>query len=270
MNHLSMNRPLTGKRRVCCHNTALYELRLLAKLLDEAKLRGYCQDNPCRSLQIRKEPPKVKPEILEADIQLIRARLKSEPEWMRVSFEIAIHHGTRLRATSVSLASDIDEGFRSITFHEKGQKVFTVPLHPKLVPLIMRLKAAGQARTCDIPMDASKQWTRFFRQIGRPKYCFHCTRVTVITRLCRSGVPEAKAMKFVGHSSTLIHRVYQRLRSDDLCCCHLDQGSVTELGMESKPALPFNQPPVLQSPPDDSCATHRLSSDGSLEPPKAA
>lgn len=44
--------------------------------------------------------------------------------------------------------------------------------------------------------------------------------MTVITRLARSGVPEAKAMKFVGHASTEIHRIYQRLSVDDLACCH--------------------------------------------------
>jgi hypothetical protein len=49
--------------------------------------------------------------------------------------------------------------------------------------------------------------------------CFHCTRVTVITRLCRANVSESQAMRFVGHASETIHRVYQRLRAEDVSAC---------------------------------------------------
>jgi len=73
--------------------TALFEIKLMAMLMDEAKRRGYCHENPCREVKEKKHPPKVKPEITEADIGLILRELEAEPEWMRLSFSIAILHG---------------------------------------------------------------------------------------------------------------------------------------------------------------------------------
>lgn len=208
-----------GRPRVS-HNTALYELKFMSQLLDEAIRRGYCLDNPCRRLGIKKQPIKPKPEITGQDIALILRELAQEPEWMGVSFRIAILHGTRLQATSVHLRDDIDLTTRRITFHEKGGKVFTVPLHEDLVTMVQQLRSAGAVRTCIIPKGASKRWRQFFDRIGRPQYCFHCCRVTVITRQARSGVSEGKAMRYVGHASTEIHRVYQRLKVEDLSACH--------------------------------------------------
>lgn len=45
--------------------------------------------------------------------------------------------------------------------------------------------------------------------------CFHCTRVTFITRGARAGVPESAMMKMVNHASKEIHRIYQRLADAD-------------------------------------------------------
>jgi integrase len=202
------------------HNTALFEIKIMAMILDEAKRRGFCHENPCRNLKLKKNKPDPKLVITEADIELIRRELLAEPEWMRVSFEIAILHGTRLRATCINLERDVDWKTRRITFHEKGGKIFTVPIHPELLPVLEKLKASGRTTTCDIPKDASKKWRRFFKRIGRKDYCFHCCRVTVITRLAQSGVSEAKAMKYVGHACTEIHRQYQALSVEDLACCH--------------------------------------------------
>lgn len=49
-----------------------------------------------------------------------------------------------------------------------------------------------------------------------PHLCFHCTRVTVITKMARAGVPMAVAMAYVLHSSSLVHKIYQRLGIADL------------------------------------------------------
>ena len=65
---------------------------------------------------------------------------------------------------------------------------------------------------------ASKEWWKFFKAIGlhQKGVCFHCTRVTVISRLIRAGASENKVQKIVHHASTEIHRIYQRIGVDDL------------------------------------------------------
>lgn len=189
--------------------------------IDEAIRRCYCEQNPCRKLGWSKDRPSEKPAITDEDIALIGRELEVEPEWMKISFQISIHHGTRLRATQVHLDNDVDWVRTTVTLHEKGGNTYTVPLHPALVTLFTKLKSAGCVRACELPYNPSKKWRQFFNRINRPQYCFHCCRVTVITRLARNNVPENLAMKFVGHRSTDVHRVYQKLRPDDLHICHV-------------------------------------------------
>lgn len=71
----------------------------------------------------------------------------------------------------------------------------------------------------------SQIWTRFFKRHGLSKrysfLCSHCFRVTAVTRLARANVSEAKAMRYVGHASEDIHRIYMRLQATDVAeCCH--------------------------------------------------
>jgi integrase len=221
--------------QACAHNTALGDVRLLALILDEAIRLGYAEKNPCRRIGLKRHGAKLKPEFSDVEIALVRRELMHQPEWMRVSFEIAIRHGTRLRATSIALDTDVDASFETVTFHEKGHKTFTVALHPDLRPLFQELKAKGRERTCVIPSNASKYWMKFFQRIGKPQFCFHCCRVTVISRMARQGIPEHLAQKFTGHASTEIHRRYQRLRVEDLAGCH-KAGSFPSLA--TKPVLP--------------------------------
>jgi hypothetical protein len=206
------------------YNTALQELRFLGRLLKEAVRRGYCIANPLASMGLKKDPPKEKPEITDAEVSLIRRKLKDEPEWMRVSFEIATYQGCRLSETQVPF-SRINFEAGTIQFHVKRGKVFTTRLHPKLVPLLTKLKSRGLKQTCTLPQMAAKDWHWFFhgrdepghhRPAFLPHLCFHCTRVTVITKMARAGVPMAQAMAYVGHANSLIHRIYQRLLPADV------------------------------------------------------
>ena len=233
--HRWRQRPDDDRVRAGCHNTALGDLKLLGIVIDEAIRLEFCDRNPCRKTGLKKRPAKEKPEITDADIAMILEELKQEPEWMSTSFQIAIAHGTRLRATSIDLNRDVDWERWNVTFHEKGAKVFTVPLDDRLRPLFARLRGEGRHQTCDLPKDASKQWRRFFNRIGRPQYCFHCCRVTVITKLARGRVDISRAMKFVGHASTAIHRIYQRLMPEDLTDC---AGALRP----PPPAIPVNLP----------------------------
>ena len=73
--------------------------------------------------------------------------------------------------------------------------------------------------TYDMPAQRARNWHRFFRKIGLPHISFHCTRVTVITRLARAGVPEQQAMRFIGHATLEVHRIYQKLKTGDLSDC---------------------------------------------------
>lgn len=196
-------------------NTVGTEIAYFSRIMVEAVRRGFCPTNPCSRHGLRRSTPKEKREITPEEDAIIREALKAEPEWMRISYEIAMAQGCRLHETSLPL-SDIDEKRRVITFRVKGGRDHGTALHPKLLPLIKRLRDAGRKTTCDLPAQASLRWHEFFKKHGMTHLSFHCTRVTVVTRLARAGVPLAQAMAFVGHSSSLVHRLYTRLRPADL------------------------------------------------------
>jgi len=214
------------------HNTALSELRFLSRVMREAVRREFITASPLERIGVRADPPAEKREMTDADVATIRKALAEQEghlplkdRWMTVCFEIAIHQGCRLRETSLPLA-DIDLERQQIVLHAKGHKVFTTRLHDGLKPLIAELKAAGMERTCELPRMASKAWHWFLK--GRPErnwpavcphVCFHSTRVTVVTRMARAGVPIQQAMAYVGYANQLIHRVYQRLAPQDLQLC---------------------------------------------------
>lgn len=206
-------------RKRVSKNTALCDVRVMAVIMREAVRRGYAETNHCEKLGIMKDPSRQKPEMTDDEIAKIRAELRTRPEWMRISFEIALHQGCRLSETSMSL-SQVDLTRQTITFFAKGRgsglkNVFTTQLHPNLRGLFGRLALEGKDRTCTLPLMAAKEWHSFFREVGLPHLCFHCTRVTVITRMAREGVPISQAMRFVGHASEAIHRIYQRLAAPD-------------------------------------------------------
>jgi integrase len=211
-------------------NTALCEVKGWSIIMREAIRRGYAFGNPCERLGIKKDAPHRPPELTVGEIDKIRAEVLrvegSKPvteRWMTVSFEIALHQGCRLSETQVPMdAIDLDR--RTIRFAAKGRDggephVFTTALHPALIPLVTELQAAGAAFTCRLPRMAAKEWWALRKRIGLEHTKFHSTRVTVITRLARAGVPESQAMAYVGHASQTIHHIYQRLRAEDLSLC---------------------------------------------------
>ena len=141
---------------------------------------------------------------------------------MTVSFEIALHQGCRLRETSVPM-SDVDVTRRTITFRAKGRRgtphVFTTSLHPGLDGLMEQLRKAGARQTCAMPAMAGRLWWSFRQENKLGHTTFHATRVTVVTRLARAGVPIQQAMRFVGHADETVHAIYQKLQADDLSAC---------------------------------------------------
>lgn len=221
--------------KLISRNTTLTEVKVWGIIMREAIRRGFATVNPCSQLGLKRDAPAQKPEMTDAEIATIRASLAAReghlplPErWMTVCFEIAIHQGCRLSETQVPLAAI---GERTIQFTAKGRNgrpnIFTTTLHPGLAPLIAQLRAAKAERTCTLPRMASKDWHDFLHgELGLGHLCFHCTRVTVITRLARAGVPIQQAMRFVGHASEAVHQIYQRLKAEDLSACVAALGSL--------------------------------------------
>jgi integrase len=210
-------KPSSGK--MVSKNTALCDVRVMSVIMREAMRRGYANINPCEKLGIQKDAAKEKREITDEELKIIRRELATRPLWMQTSFEIAIHQGCRLSETALPLER-VDLDRKKITFKAKGRKgsphVFTTALHPGLRPLFEKMKREKAKMTCELPIMAAKEWHFFFKEINLSDLSFHCTRVTVITRLARAGVPISEAMAYVGHASETIHRVYQKLASSDL------------------------------------------------------
>jgi integrase len=210
-------------------NTALCDVKVMSLLMREAVRRGFAMGNPCERLGIQRDPPKEKLALTTEEIAAIRsavqqreAALRPRDRWMTASFEIALHQGCRLRETSVPMDL-VNEIVGTITFHGKGRngqkKIITTALHPALLPLMTQLRADGATHTCQLPRMAAKDWWLLRGELNLRHTCFHSTRVTVVTQLARSNVSEQQAMAYVGHSSRLVHRVYQKLRAGDLSGC---------------------------------------------------
>jgi integrase len=65
-----------------------------------------------------------------------------------------------------------------------------------------------------MPAMPGKAWWKFFRKIKMPHLCFHCTRVTFVTRCYEAGIRQSDVMRLVGHSTYSAHQVYPRLEAD--------------------------------------------------------
>lgn len=226
---------LSGKKT--SYNSALQETRLLGRIMREAIQRGYAESNPCERLGLKRAPAPEKPEITDEEVTKIRTRLERidrhrplAERWRSISFEIALHTGVRHHETGFPL-DRVDWKANTIRLYDaKAKGHYTIPLHPGLRPLLEQLRDAGLKVTCTLPetWESGKFWSRFFRgqkKNGRrtkgfmPHLCFHCTRVTVITRFARAGVPIQQAMAYVHHANVMIHRIYQRLTPADIGRC---------------------------------------------------
>ncbi len=202
------------------HNTAVLELRLLGAVCQEALRRGIIRTNPAYKLGYGIIKGKEKPEFTDDNIRTIRTALKTKPAWMSYAFEIALHTGCRLRETAL-FKDDVDIAGGRLHFRvTKGSKPFTVPLNPAVKGMMEKLFVSDPHRHSlhifDLPANAATYFYDFFDKLGIPGACFHCTRVTVATRLARSGYPLSKALRLLNHSSELIHRTYQRLQPQDV------------------------------------------------------
>ncbi len=240
---------LPGRPKV---QTAVTEMAMLKRVMREAVNRGFAHRNPLDQMELIRPKPREKPEISPDEENIIRAAISQREgqlplteRWMTISFEIAIRHGWRIAETAFPLKR-IDFTTWRVLVHQKGDRWRTVPVHPELRPLFTELHRLGAKVSCVFPKNsvqrASYAWSMLLRGCARdkvvgilPHLCFHCCRVTVISRMARAGVSERLIMEWVGHASTAVHRIYQRVRSDDLEKCILPSGHAIALPPNAAP-----------------------------------
>lgn len=209
----------TGK--TVCRNTAIYDVKFFAQLMEEAKRRKLCASNLLVKLKLIKDDPEEKPEITDAEFQIILPALETLPpekQWMKYSFLIAMQTGCRLGDTRMEkMLWDFERN--TITFLDpKGGKKrnFSVPMPAALRPLLLNIQEKKLQPQLKFQFQPSRKWQHFFHTLRLDHLCFHCLRVTFITRLARRAVPLSHAMRLVNHASTTVHRIYQRLSVDDV------------------------------------------------------
>jgi len=209
-------RTQTDKMKPCNWNTALLELKVLSRILSGAVARAMIQANPCFRLGLRRRNVKRKPEITLIEQKRIEEALRGEAQWMSDCWTIAMCQGFRLAETNCPL-DRIDLDLGTISVIGKGSRVHTAPLHPQVRRIALRARKAGRDSLLDIlPKKASLRWGKFFRKLGLKDVTFHSTRVTVVTRLARSGASKPKVMAYVGHASETVNDVYLRLSAPDV------------------------------------------------------
>jgi site-specific recombinase XerD len=203
-------------------NQACQDLKILKWIHRQGRLLGKMDSVALLDYRIKRGPiARVKPVFSDNEIKIVRKALsvKGVPEWMKVSFEIALATGCRLRETQIPL-SCVDLKNRILTFPcPKGGtgKSFSIPIPAAIEPMLTAMKAGGRELTCEVPRTrASLCWRRLLDICGLKRHCFHSLRVTRVTRLRLAGCSQSVAMRLVNHSSTLVHELYQRHCVEDL------------------------------------------------------
>ena len=201
-------------------NTALFELKLLGLVMQEAVERSQIIGNPCFKLGLKRERTKEKQAFTKEHQALIESKLTelNAPEWMHISWAIAIRQGCRISETSVPMERvDLKSKPSTITFRIKGDRLHAAPLHPDLVPMMKRFKKEKRAGTCVLPKCPGRVWQNWlWRKLKLTQYSFHCTRVTVVTRLAAANHSQPMVKDYVGHASTTVNDVYRKLKPRDL------------------------------------------------------
>lgn len=206
-----------SRRRPVSRNTAITEVGRMGVLMQEAVRNGWVMANPCVRMGLRHDPvKKEKRPITKEEERRIFNELKECKHgqwggWMGEMFLVAMRQGCRKSEVEV-LLGEIDVKEMKIRFRIKGGRLHMAPLHKDLLPLVKRAVKEKRRVLVSVPPCASSRWRDLFDALGMPDLCFHCTRVTVITRLCEAGFSETQTMAYVGHSSASVHRIYQKIR----------------------------------------------------------
>lgn len=82
--------------------------------------------------------------------------------------------------------------------------------------IVARRRAAGASTLADMPDMASLHWRKFLDSLGMTNVSHHSLRVRWVSEAAKAGIHEAAAMRFSGHSSSEVHRIYLKLTTADL------------------------------------------------------
>lgn len=204
-------------------NTAIGELKLLGMIMDEAAERGFVAKNVCRKLKISRHEPDLKPEItVEQEQEIIDALRTAGSDWMLKSFIVGILTGLRFQDTRIAKHQVRWLDDEILIEKPKGgrKREFSIPIYDTMRPVLTEFRDSKRAFLWTRPAKETTPygiaWRRFFDRLGMPEICFHCTRVTFITRGMRAGIPEPVMMRLVNHGSKTINRVYQRHSQADV------------------------------------------------------
>lgn len=202
-------------------NTALYEMRVLGRVMSEAVMREMTDRNPAANLKLKRDVPEPKPEILPDEQGTIFDALRKKPLWMQRSFRIALQTGLRFHETIIDLRRQIDWAQNRITIPDpKGGPLRAFTFEVMQLSILAYLRDASRANDWTWRKENDLMngliWRKFFDDLGMPEISFHCTRVTFITWCHRNRIPETVVMQLVNHASTEIHRIYQRLNAVDV------------------------------------------------------
>ena len=248
-----MSRRKQKSGRFPIRNTALYDMRVLGRVMSEAVLREMTERNPAANLGLKRDSPEPKPEIFADQQELILDALRKKPLWMSRPFQTALQTGLRHHETRIDLRRNVEWEQAHITIPApKGgtKRAFTFPVMQ--MSLMPYLRAIEDRYTWQLPARLPKPigmiWREFFDDLGLHEITFHCTRVTFISWCFRAvpGVrpplPENVVMKLVNHASVEIHRIYQRLNVVDV------QAWRDPAGWNPASAVPPSRLPAPQSP----------------------
>jgi len=207
------NPPDGSGRRTAAWNTAVMEVRFMGSVMQESLRRGWVVANPCARLGLSKRQGKEKRAITREEEAIIFDALRSRKlaAWMEESFLVAMRQGCRLKEVQVPL-ENIDTKAMVILFKVKGGKKHAAPLHRDLLPLVKKAQHEKRDVLVQLPAQPSPRWREFFISMKMYDLCFHCTRVTVVTRLCEAGFSESQTMAYVGHASEAVHAIYRKMR----------------------------------------------------------
>ena len=194
--------------------------------MNESVRRGHIPGNPVALYRFKGGQFREKSELTKEQEKIVWENLHGRNFWIKVSFVLGLYQGARILETRINL-SQVDFKNKLITLNIKGGKKHTTFLHPQSEKVLLELKAMGMDEPKLPPKPSmSVLFSKFLHNVcSLPNHSHHCLRVTCITRMARAGVPISQAMRFVGHSSESIHRIYQKLQPNDLESAALAIGS---------------------------------------------
>ena len=208
----------TGDQEQAGRNSAIYEIKLLSMVIDEAIHRGHCTANPLRKLGLKKDRSQGKAIWTNEQMAAVAQHVeKTKTHWQQVTFYFGLFQACRLRQCQVPLdCIRLDLGV--IQYPDiivKGGQAFSQPIDGRFLPILERLmhtaRKMGLKRICDVKWDASLIWRMTLDRCGFEEICHHGLRATWITRAAENAVPESQAMAFCHHQSAEVHRIYKKV-----------------------------------------------------------